>query len=1178
MSYQALSQRAAIALLTVTAALASASATAIMQLHDHHSAEIETDYRPGRLLPGSEQLARVAALKARANWNRFGTVHSLIRHGGYLGSGYGGSPAEGARAWILDNRVLFKLSPQGVADLEVVNEGAMPYTEARAVLFRQRFGGLKVTHDGLITVGIVGGKVYYVSSSSAGDQPPAGAAVLTPLQAWMKAAADVNRLVAAPDVLLARDATAQSGWHLFDVVGFSQTQRARLVAIPIPAGGVRQAYETIVVDMQDSGATLAYVHFIDAETGAVLRRENRLQNFAGGVPAQVVSGALATGASCSVRHDLQLDQAAPSFQLSAASVIPTNAFVVNVYRDGARIGSEAFKGSGTLSHAPQGGVAAGTYQVEICPQNTAGNAFLPPYNYVASFGPGGPQAKVVYNTAQWRWFPDAPSLDYSSTDTRKIACFGADQTGCDHDVTSFAARQPWDMLFGAVPTFTSIGNAAITQQSPYTAAIAGAPFAHVMTPSPTRVYDYPWTNAWATSGCSPVNSIGATAPVGIINDIDATIANLFVAHNRMHNWSYMLGFTELNYNLQVSNFGITDVDVQNDPELGMAQAAGPIGGWPAYLGRDNANQATFQDGVPGITQQYLFQPIGGVFYAPCNDGSFDMSIIGHEYGHAITNRMIGGPDQGIGSHQGGAMGESWGDLMASEYLFGYGYLAGGLESTIATAAYAFGAPNNGVRNYAKGNNPLNYGNAGYDTPGPQVHADGEIWTGTNWSLRQALVDKYEAQYPYTDMDRQRRCADGAIGPEGCPGNRRWIQIMFDSFLLMPASPSMLDARDAMLAADMARFGGANQVEMWRVFASRGMGISAITFDGSDQAPIPAFDTPIEDNEALITFSATDEAGAPIGNARLYIGQYATRTRAVADTHPKTIEPETFEIVPGNYDLMVEAPGFGIHRFNRTFESGPGTFSVALPANLASLAQGAVASSSATLPENAGAADNVIDESEDTGAVIGDQGRVAGAHLTVKLAGGEQTVSRVHVSGAAGPNNPGRFTPIRSFEVRVCSGSCEDPENDFGTVAYVSADDAFPSARGRPLQRTIHLRSFDFPPVQATHVQLRVLANQCTGAPDYAGEQDTDPLNPTDCATSPAPPNILGLQPQTIVFPAPGPGSLVRATEFQVFSAAPVDTTPTASKGVAAARFGGALPVLALLVLVAGAGWRRRCRY
>ena len=45
---------------------------------------------------------------------------------------------------------------------------------------------------------------------------------------------------------------------------------------------------------------------------------------------------------------------------------------------------------------------------------------------------------------------------------------------------------------------------------------------------------------------------------------------------------------------------------------------------------------------------YLWQPIAAAFYAPCVDGDYDMSVIGHEYRHAITNRMVSGPNAGFG--------------------------------------------------------------------------------------------------------------------------------------------------------------------------------------------------------------------------------------------------------------------------------------------------------------------------------------------------------------------------------------------------------------------------------------------------------------------------------------------------------------------------------------------------
>jgi hypothetical protein len=64
-----------------------------------------------------------------------------------------------------------------------------------------------------------------------------------------------------------------------------------------------------------------------------------------------------------------------------------------------------------------------------------------------------------------------------------------------------------------------------------------------------------------------------------------------------------------------------------------------------------------------------------------------------------------------------------------------------------------------------------------------------------------------------------------------------------------------------------------------------------------------------------------------------------------------------------------------------------------------------------------------------------------------------------------------------------------------------------------------LRTFDVPDTRATHVRLVVAANQCTGGPVYAGEQDADPSFTTDRAAGSA------------------RDQEVRAAELQVFSAA-----------------------------------------
>ena len=56
-----------------------------------------------------------------------------------------------------------------------------------------------------------------------------------------------------------------------------------------------------------------------------------------------------------------------------------------------------------------------------------------------------------------------------------------------------------------------------------------------------------------------------------------------------------------------------------------------------------------------------------------------------------------------------------------------------------------------------------------------------------------------------------------------------------------------------------------------------------------------------------------------------------------------------------------------------------------------------------------------------------------------------------------------------------------------------------------------------PATTATHLRLEVVASQCTGGPDFAGQQTNDPNVPSDCTTGSA---ISGQ---------------VRAAEFQVYA-------------------------------------------
>ena len=139
------------------------------------------------------------------------------------------------------------------------------------------------------------------------------------------------------------------------------------------------------------------------------------------------------------------------------------------------------------------------------------------------------------------------------------------------------------------------------------------------------------------------------------------------------------------------------------------------------------------------------------------------------------------------------MGE-WSDLDAMEYQFENGFDTG--VGPYVIGPYATGNPTKGIRDYALNNNPLNYSDVGFDTPGVEVHADGEIWNGVNFAVRQALIDKWNATFPVNDTTWQKACAAGKYDADACAGNRRWAQLMYDGWLLDQSSVTMVDARNS----------------------------------------------------------------------------------------------------------------------------------------------------------------------------------------------------------------------------------------------------------------------------------------------------------------------------------------------------------------------------------------------
>jgi extracellular elastinolytic metalloproteinase len=956
-----------------------------------HAGRGDRDFRSGSHAPTARQRAFARSVRARekVTFNQFGTpLRVAATPGRVLASGLSADPETAARGYLRAHSADFGLTADAVSSLQTVSVN--PIGAGAAVLLQQHFGDLPAGNDGLVALGVVGGKVVSMTSSLARDVSVPAAATLSEQDAVRAALRDAG--FPAGDLTAA---AASGGWSRYDAAGVVGQQAVKAVAVPLPEGGVRAAYEvSLTSDAPDR--LQSYTTYVDGRTGAVLVREDNVTD-----------------------------------------------------------------------------------------EN---------------------------DDPVWKAFPDNPPADYSSTDTRQTWCW-TPLVGCDRAVANPSSPLMWDVdpATGA-STHTSEGNNELGAEAWLS---RGNSFtdADTATASPTRDYTYPWTNQWFTSSCAPTTFDSAQR-----NDIDAAITNLHAMHNRMHDFSYKLGFTESAWNLQLDNFGKGGLG--NDPELGNAQSGARV---PGALIRDNANQGTGPDGTFPLTNMFLWQPIAGSFYSPCVDGDYDMSVIGHEYTHAISNRMAAGPDRGLSGFQAGAMGESWSDLNGTEYLVENGFVPAGQDPYV-TGQYVTGNPDVGIRDFAISRNPLNFSDVGFDLTGPEVHADGEIWNAVNFAVRQAFV----AKYGEGSAAVKAACAEGTVPLAQCPGGRRWLQLMYDAWLLMAnGNVSMVDARDAMVAADQLRFAGADVDLLADAFASRGLGQFAASNTNADTDPTPSF-TSATGNNGTVRFRVTGQ-GQDSTQVKFFVGDFQARAVPVADSDPASPLPNTISMVPGRYTFVAQAPGFGLTRFAATIRrdrgnGNPQVVRVALDENLASSASGATAAGDGVNQAS------LIDDDEATNwAVLGAAATpVQGTGVTVNLAGGKQNVRRVQVSALLRPQNttdPGgdtgaqnRFTALRQFRVLACvakgSVDCTDAR-DF-RVAFTSPANAFPAQRPRPVAPQLTLRSFRIPQTAATHLRFEVVSSQCTGNPAFAGQQSNDPAVPTDCTTG-----------STI-------SGQVRAAEFQAF--------------------------------------------
>jgi hypothetical protein len=329
---------------------------------------------------------------------------------------------------------------------------------------------------------------------------------------------------------------------------------------------------------------------------------------------------------------------------------------------------------------------------------------------------------------------------------------------------------------------------------------------------------------------------------------DAAITNLFYWNNIIHDLLHVYGFDEVGGNFQENNYD--NGGIGNDSVNAEAQDGS---------GTCNANFATPPDGDSPRMQMYICDD---------KDGDFDNLVIVHEFAHGISNRLTGGSANTGCLSNGEQMGEGWSDFYGVLMTIEEGD-TGADARAVGTYLFGQGASGSGIRPFPYSTdltvNPQTYG----DICGAAVpHGVGSVWATTLWEVTWALIDEYGFDadfYNYT----------GDVNQDA--GNIQAFTLVTEGMKLQACSPSFIDGRDAIFAADLAIYGGANECLLWDAFAKRGLGFSANagnsgdTCDGTEMfdSPVPAISTAEEvcEGQGIQIYGG----GTPVGGVYSGIG-------------------------------------------------------------------------------------------------------------------------------------------------------------------------------------------------------------------------------------------------------------------------------------------------------------------
>lgn len=205
------------------------------------------------------------------------------------------------------------------------------------------------------------------------------------------------------------------------------------------------------------------------------------------------------------------------------------------------------------------------------------------------------------------------------------------------------------------------------------------------------------------------------------------------------------------------------------------------------------------------------------------DGDLDNGIIVHEYGHGISNRLVGTTATCLNKNNSNEqMGEGWSDffaLMLTNQPGDNASVPRGIGTfAMAQATNGLGirpakySPDFAINNYTYGRtNGMTFLDAA-SVRQIDVHSVGFVWATMLWDLHWKYVEKYGYS------------SDVTANPNS--GSARVLQLVTDALKLTACSPTFIDGRDAILQAELNSTGGTDKCMIWGVFAKRGLGVNA----------------------------------------------------------------------------------------------------------------------------------------------------------------------------------------------------------------------------------------------------------------------------------------------------------------------------------------------------------------